>query len=557
MCGATLVVTLAGGCRDGQLTTPSASGSAPAPQQEAETLPEPAVDNAEGALVDDGAQAAALRETLATLRAQEPPPLRAGATLEAFYEGRHYRPVLLRSGRLVPGAAKVIEAVRSVGDHGLSLKRYDVDRLADAMAAETTNPIRLELEVLDLWLVVGAHLLGGAVDPKSIHADWNISPRQRDLVEALRGAAETGDLADALLALAPSQPGYQRLLAALARYRAAAAAGGWPALPKTSPLREGDDGADVVALRERLRAEGDLQAVAAGSFDADVVEAIKAAQIRYGLTASGQLDATTTRALGVAASDRADQIAANLERWRWLPEDLGSTHVRVNIAAFEVEAWKDGARVSSMKAVVGKLYRETPVFSDSITHVVLNPRWSVPIKLAVKDVLPKIQKDPAFLRKHGFKVFSATTGAEVDPADVPWGELGPRKFAYILRQEPGPDNALGQLKIMFPNPHDVYLHDTPKRHLFKEAKRAFSSGCVRLEDPRGLAVFLLDDARWDRARIDKAIATGREQTVWLRQPVPVHLQYWTAWVDADGTVHFRDDLYGRDDRLVRALAAAG
>ena len=504
-------------------------------------------------VVDDGAEAAALREALSAVRGQTPAALRMAEALDAFYEQRKYRAVLVRQGRIDAEASEILDAVRGLTSHGITIADYDVDGLSTALADEDANPFVLELRVLDLWLSAASRLLAGSVDPTTVHADWSHPPRQADLVAVLTRAVDTDAFGKTLEAQAPAQPEYASLRTALQRYRERGDAA-WPKLALGDPLNEGATGARVVALRERLRATGDLEAEADGAFDTDAVAALRAFQARHGLGQTGALDRDTVRALNETPAARVDQIVANLERWRWMPEDLGDTHVRVNIAAFTVEAWRAGTRELVMNAVVGKPYRSTPVFSDEITHVVLNPRWSVPIKLAIKDVLPKIKKDPQYLNENGFRVFRADTGAEVDASEVPWDQLSSRRFGYILRQEPGADNALGRLKIMFPNDHDVYLHDTPKRHLFKEAKRAFSSGCVRLEDPRGLAAFLLDDERWTEKRIDKAIATGREQTVWLAQPVPIHLQYWTAWVDDAGTVHFREDLYGRDARLLAALA---
>lgn len=425
--------------------------------------------------------AAELRDLVHALRQLEPSPLREGAALESLYEARHYHTILVRNGQMGPGGSKVVDALKRMNEHGLASERYGVEELETMLTNPDVGPVRTEVALLDAWLTAARDLSEGIVDPTTIHAEWNTPRRSADLVAAATEGAREGDFAGALFALAPQQPGYRRLVEALAQERA--------------------------------------------STDA-------------------------------AAKEKVPVLEANLERWRWMPADLGRRHVRVNIAAFEAEGWEDGAQVIKMRAIVGKLYRRTPVFSDEITHVVLNPRWSVPLKLAVKDKLPKIKKDPDYLKKNGFRVFRADTGAEVPASSVPWDQLSSRKFGYILRQEPGDDNALGRIKIMFPNDHDVYLHDTPKRRLFNEDERIFSSGCVRLEDPRALAAFVLDDPKWDRSRIDKAIRGGREQTVWLNEPVPVHLQYQTAWVDEDGTLQFRPDVYKRDAPLIAALRAA-
>ena len=554
LCCTLPTLMLGGGCKDAPKPVPPPPlQRSEQPRRAAESGPmvEPHPEGVRGSL-DDARRAAAVREGLVALRGQTPSVLRVGNVLEAFYEQRRYQPVFGEGAPPRASAETVLTALRVADAHGLPSARYDIRRLSELAETQDISSTQLELRLLDAWLSVGADLLGGVVDARTVHADWNLGKRGASVVAALQGAVDSGDFEGALAALAPSAPGYHRLLEALARYRKLSGSGAWPG--KVAELQEGDRGDDVAALGERLAAEGDLRPDTVSTFDAEFVDAIVSVQARNGLPETGRLDSETRAALEISPSERVQTIVANLERWRWLPDDLGATHVRVNIAAFEAEGWSAGAPQLSMRVVVGKLYRETPVFSDVITHVVLNPRWSVPVKLAVEDVLPKIRKDPGFLRKKGFKVFDARSGLEVAPESVAWEELGPRKFNVILRQDPGPENPLGQLKIMFPNPHDVYLHDTPKRNLFRQTTRTFSSGCVRLEDPRRLAEFLLNDPRWDRARIDKAIATGREQTIWLQTPIPVHLLYWTAWVDVDGGVHFRDDVYGRDARLSRALA---
>ncbi len=502
---------------------------------------------------DQDQGSAAVREELDALRGSLAASLHAGSTLEAFYEARHNRPAFATSDHFQEEATQILEAVRHASDRGLSLAEYDLEAFEVSITHADANRVLLEIRLLDIWLSVANRLLAGSVDPTTVHPEWNHPPRSADVVAALEKAVKTHAFRDQLFALDPRQPAFVRLLDAFARYREQRDDAAWTALRLPTAFAPGATGADVVALRTRLRATGDLAASADGPFDEEAGTALRSFQGRHGLKETGTLDPDTLRALNVSPKQRAEQIAANLERWRWLPEDLGESHVRVNIAAFTVEAWRSGKRELVMEAVVGKPYRRTPAFSDEITHIVLNPRWSVPIKLATKDILPKIKKDPKFLEKKGFRVFRAATGVEVEPAEVPWNELGTRKFGYILRQEPGADNALGQLKIMFPNDYDVYLHDTPKRHLFKEPKRAFSSGCVRLADPRALATFLLDDPAWTRDRMDKAISSGRQQTLWLGKPVPIHLQYWTAWVDEAGVLNFREDLYGRDAALIEAL----
>ncbi|MCA9770794.1 MAG: L,D-transpeptidase family protein, partial [Myxococcales bacterium] len=274
------------------------------------------------------------------------------------------------------------------------------------------------------------------------------------------------------------------------------------------------------------------------------------------LEADGVAGRETLAALNVPAAERVRGLLVNLERWRWLPQELGERHVMVNIAGFHLDLVDGGRSVLDMKVIVGRSYRRTPVFSDRIRYLVFNPQWEVPRKLALQDVLPRVREDTAYLEHKGFRVLEGWGADErvVDPATVDWASLGPDHWPYRFRQKPGPTNSLGVVKFMFPNKFDVYLHDTPAKDLFASSKRSFSSGCIRVERALDLAEALLkDDPGWTRERIDATVGAERERTVALRAPVPVHLQYWTAWADEDGSIEFREDLYRRDARVAKAL----
>lgn len=266
------------------------------------------------------------------------------------------------------------------------------------------------------------------------------------------------------------------------------------------------------------------------------------------------------RALRAEAGRRVDPrieaVRVGLERWRWLPEPLGERHVRVNIAAFEVALYEGGAPAVTMRAVVGKRYRKTPMFGTTITHVTINPHWLAPTKLAVNDLLPEILRDPGMLERKGFRVLRARDRTAVDPSAVPWAELGPRRFPYLLWQDPGPTNSLGRFKLEMPNDYDIFLHDTPKRHLFEKERRTYSSGCVRMEQPRELALALLrGHPKWTASWLDAALHDGRELSIALPVPVPAYFLYFTAWVDDAGGLQVREDVYGWDARLAAALLA--
>ncbi len=342
-------------------------------------------------------------------------------------------------------------------------------------------------------------------------------------------------------------PGLEK---ALAQYQQLAAQGGWPRVPGGPTLHEGDMDVRIPLLRDRLAAGGDLDAPTnrENIFDTPLREAVQRFQVRHGLIADGVVGAKTLAELNVPVSERIRQLAASLERCQPLPSLLEPRHILVNIADFTLKLYENGELRLSMPVIVGKTYRQTPVFNGRISSLVLNPAWEVPHSIATKDLLPKIKKNPSYLGTSHLRVFRGwNPSTEVDPAGVDWASLSPSHFPYRLRQEPGPANALGRVKFLFPNPYDVYLHDTPSRELFRKDDRTFSSGCIRLANPLGLAVYLLQGTPLSSMEaLTAAIASEKTQSIPLPSPIAVYMAYMTAWVDRDGTVQFRRDIYNRD-----------
>lgn len=498
--------------------------------------------------------------------------------LPAVYEARTYEPAWVTDEGLRAGADSLIAALESADRHGLDPADYHLDairplrgRLEPAGRAgpsgdEATESaglgawVDLELLLTDAFLTFGAHLSDGRVDPVALEPDWVPDRAGVDLAALLEVGLAEGRVGGALRGLQPAHEAYPRLVEAYGRYRRIAADGGWPTVSEGGRLSPGDTVDRVPSLRRRLAASAELTEPPVGSpivYDSVLADAVRRFQRRHGLEEDGVVGPATLGALNTPASERARQIRLNLERWRWLPDDLGVRHVRVNAADFELEVVEEGRTVLSMRAIVGRPFRKTPAFSDRITYLVFNPFWHVPHNLAVQDQLPLIKEDPGYLSRMGFRVFQGW-GADarpLDPGTVDWGALSARNFPYRLRQDPGPRNALGRVKFMFPNRFNVYLHDTPAKDLFAKRSRGFSSGCVRLEDAAALAKYLLEgDPRWTPEAVDRAMRTGTgEETVRLPAPVPVHLYYMTAWAEPDGTVHFRTDIYDRDPAVDRAL----
>ncbi|MGW8369195.1 MAG: L,D-transpeptidase family protein [Gammaproteobacteria bacterium] len=355
----------------------------------------------------------------------------------------------------------------------------------------------------------------------------------------------------------PNQPDYYLLVDRLATLRQIRDRGGWPGVDEGPALRFGDSDPRVAQIAARLSISGDLEPGFAGDeFDEMLETAVERFQSRHGLTVDGVVGRASVAALNVPVQDRINQIIVNLERWRWLPESLGERYIIVNIAGFRLDVFENGHSIMDMRVVVGRPYRRTPVFSETIRYLELNPSWEVPMRIATQDKLPLIKADPSYITSQGFRLLRGWGADEqtIDPFSIDWSTVTARNFDYRLRQTPGPMNALGQVKFMFPNKFSVYLHDTPSRELFGEDVRAFSSGCIRLSQPIDLAELLLaDDPSWSRAAIDRALADGRERNVTLPRPMPVHLLYWTVWVDQDGVLQFRDDIYGRDPAVLREL----
>jgi len=289
-------------------------------------------------------------------------------------------------------------------------------------------------------------------------------------------------------------------------------------------------------------------------YDAELEAAVKRFQDRHGLTTDGIIGAGTFAALNVPVSARIDQIRVNMERARWVMHELKGEFVLVDVAAFDVSWFRSDEPVWSSKVIVGRPYRETPIFKSLITYVVFNPTWTIPPGILVKDKLPILKKDPGYLQRNHIRVLDSR-GREVDPHSVNWKAYGPGRLPpYQLRQDPGDDNALGLVKIMFPNRYSVYLHDTPTKSLFDKDERTFSSGCIRVQKAFELAELVLDDpVRWNSAAIAEVVAAKATRTVNLARPVPVLILYWTAQPTIDGRVIFRNDVYGRDPSTLAAL----
>jgi L,D-transpeptidase YcbB len=496
--------------------------------------------------------------------------IRALDSLLRFYERRSFRPVWLCEEGPLPHTEAFVQVISQAEREGLRAASYHRASIEQLMAEQRLahsqpwsqqlrSQVDLELLLTDAFFMYGSQMLSGQTDPRTLHEVWFANGSEIDLETRLQQAVETNHVVELLQSLRPTHVGYLELQKALVSYRDIAARGGWPVIPNGPTLQRGDRGPRVMALRTRLRLTADLDRASApvdDVFDTALEQGLQRFQERHGLNADGVVGTSTLTALNVPAEARVRQIELNMERWRWLPHELGDRYILVNVANFALDVIEHGQSVLAMRVIIGKPERRTPFFSADMTYLVLSPHWYVPPTIAIQDKLPLIRRDPGYVARQNFKLFrDGESGAtRVDPLSIDWSAVSARNFPYRLRQDPGPRNALGRVKFMFPNSYHVYLHDTPSRELFAKTERAFSSGCIRLEKPIELAEYLLrNDPRWSRQKILATIARGAEQVVHLPTTVPVHLLYWTAWVDAQGRINFRKDIYERDKVLDTAL----
>ncbi len=495
----------------------------------------------------------------------------ADSLLIRFYRDRGFKPAWIDNAGLKAITDSLLEAIRGAADDGLNPKDYHVEtidsllqrlqlRLKARAPVEIDELFNLEILLTDAFLLYANHLLSGRLNPETIDREWVTSRPEADVVAILTDALNTGRIRQTLLSLMPQIPCYLQMRREMVRYRSLALKGGWPMVPAGPPLKKGDRGMRVAALSARLMASGDLKQrplSAISIFDDSLELAVKSFQQRYGMVADGTVGPMMIHALNIPALEYFRKIAVNMERWRWLPRELGSRYIMVNIAAFTLEVVENGVTVMHMPVVVGKDYRRTPVFSANMTYLVLNPYWNVPETIATEDILKEVKRDPNYLVKRNIVVLRGwSDDTPIDPFQVNWAAITKQNLPYRFRQEPGPLNALGRIKFMFPNKYDVYIHDTPTRADFQRDQRALSSGCIRVPDPIQLAAYVLrGNPNWTKEKIESALEKLKNHTIPLPEPIPVHIFYCTAWIDAQGRVQFREDIYDRDKLVLEGLRA--
>jgi murein L,D-transpeptidase YcbB/YkuD len=466
------------------------------------------------------------------------------ATID-FYRKRRFRPVWSEGDKLTHEGQKLATVIRQTERDGLSPLRYRYDvlyKMVTTFENEGENELEENAEAqyggeIDLLLTeaftrYALDLATGTLDPEEGGLEWKIPrgavPRENLLRELSRGE----DPETIIDKVRPRAPQYRRLMHVLSRLGDIKEKGGWKTIAEGSAA-PGDSSPLVSALRERLMLSEDArEAAMAGRgaqrpmfFDHDLHLALKHFQDRHGIDGDGRLGGKTLEELNHSVDERMAEVKLNLDRWRWLPHDLGSMYVMVNVAGFEMSVVENNRVIEEMNVVVGKPSWATPIFADTLENLVVNPYWNVPPSIAQDEVMPAIARDPGYLARNNME----------------------RTRDGGFRQRPGPKNALGQFKFLFPNKHDVYLHDTPADALFSRSSRAFSHGCIRLERPRDLAYLLGSKlARKTPEQIDRLADTGSEQWISFKRKIPVYILYFTTWVDDDQTVRYHHDVYGID-----------
>ena len=487
-------------------------------------------------------------------------PVRQQDFLQDVYAREDFNPLWTRPGQV----KQLLAAIADSKQDGLRPEDYHQQTLVlleRKMAQRNDAVTAAEYDILltDALLSLGHDKLYGKTDPKILETTWNLNnPRKETYVRPLMTALKEDRLQRMLPRLGPVQPFYTDLKAVLTTYHTLADRGGWPRVPDGPVLKPGVQGPRVEALRRRLLVTGELQRIGEQPqlFDETLNNAVKSFQVRHYLEPDGIVAKTVLAALNVPVEERINQMRVNLERARWVFHDVPNTFVIVDIAGFSLQYRYQGTLSWSTRVVVGQPFNQTPIFRSEIRTMVLNPTWTVPAGIVNKEMVPSILKNPGYLKEQNLRILDANE-REIPAAAINFKQYVNKPFPYAIRQDAGVDGALGRIKFLFQNPYSVYLHDTPGKALFGKTSRAFSHGCIRVQNPLELGKLLLRNDPGNpvnAAAFDRMLAKGGTESITLKTPVPVILMYWTAQV-REGKVWFKPDLYKRDFKVLQALNA--
>lgn len=461
-----------------------------------------------------------------------------------------------------PKGYELIEYLRKVEEHGLQptdfhlalIEKY-VSRIESMIPMPEEDIVKLEILLTDAFMLLGSQLHYGKVDPEKEGADWHIDRKEAELRldERLENALADNNLGNTLNQLAPNYPSYWIMKNELAFFSSLSSLL-WTQLKSAKALKPGESNPIIPKIRERLIAlRYELSDGTSVSFDKDLEMQMKKFQEDRGLNPDGEIGKGTLEMLNSKPEQLINQLKVNMERFRWLPAKLTDKHIIVNIANFRLDLIEGSDTLFSMRTIVGKEYRETPVFNERMTYIVFSPTWTVPPTILKMDVIPELLKGSGYLKQKNMRLLRHN-GQEIAYSDIDWSKISKNRFPYMVQQRPGSDNALGRVKFMFPNKYNIYIHDTPSKGYFARDDRALSSGCIRVQNPTELAALLLSDVpEWTTEKIEEAMASGTQQTVQLKTTIDVALCYLTAWGDGHRRIQFRKDIYDRDEPIVKAL----
>lgn len=520
--------------------------------------------NAQRATVDVYVDSTQYRKYLQTFRERQ--ELATGIT--EFYKARSNKVAWVAENGPLPHAQILISRLEHADADGLRPKDYRTEDLKRLFNTVKNGGSEAEITDLDLLLTTefsryAAQLNSGITRHQKDETGWLVKVPPTNYDSLLNIVLADNQSKDPFVKVEPDHPEYGKLKNILNSYRSFAAKGGWPTLTGIKKLKLGDTSDQVVKLRERLTMTGEFHIGASNFYNPKVFDryldiAVKDFQASHGLDPDGVVAGKTLDALNVTVNERIKQLLVNMERWRLMPKKFPPKYLLVNVPEFKLHVYDEGKEAFNMRVIVGKEFNATPVFNDRLEYIVFSPYWNVPKSIAIEEVLPAMEKNPNFLARMNMEVVKGWDPKKVTIVNawqVPWYNIENDDFDYWIRQKPGNENPLGLVKFIFPNNHNVYLHDTPFDQLFNKVKRDFSHGCIRVSDPMRVAQFLLKDKpEWTDEKINKAMKAGKEQYVNITK-VPVYILYFTTWIDDDGKLQIRNDIYGLDKTLAAKLGA--
>lgn len=511
------------------------------------------------ARADDMMLGAALEDHLKSVanQARSRDARQESSAISKFYAERDHKSVWLTNGVPNKRARILIAALEKAADHGLNPKAYGLPALKGQLNdLAKKDPVALEMRMTRVFLRYASDICCGRIQKPTKLGVFR-TPRRPYTQPLLEAAAARPDFKKFVDGLAPDAIRYRRLKLALAQYRALKKKGGWNKIAGGPTLKPGMKNRRVAQVKARLLITGELKAMGKAplTYDAALVAAVKRFQLRHGIDQDGKVGRTTLAQMNVPITQRITQIIINMERRRWIVASLSDDYIWVNIADTYLKVVRKGKTIYVARVVVGKVYHKTPVFSKRLDHIRFNPHWNVPYSIATKEMLPIIKKNPGYLaaRKYMLLTRPLDNDSAIDPHSVDWSNISRRNFPYFIRQKPGPWNALGTMIFMFPNRHNIFIHDTAARRKFRYNDRFFSHGCVRVQHPRKLALLLLKQQGWSSKRIAQVIRNKDPKRYKFKNRLWVHITYMTAWANKKGSFQFRRDFYKRDRILTAAL----